>query len=448
MLAHAPTPEIEAVPHRPVTYGDLVDATSGAVRAALLLPRNQELAPDSAHAELLGHQRFLRVCGIHLGLLAQFHPAPTPALRQLAEELTAGAPPEARFGGWLTAAQSLGAAHDLLATHLDRAGLPCTVEAEETVTPVAVLAATHSITGLILDALPAGPDLARAAANTHGSNRSDLAPVAELPRLRSRTVSLRTLAEAVQTDAGRPMPDNSAGPLSALEPAPLLSTSQPSPRSIPSELGALRTLRQLTFTQGQGHVAASPTSLRDLALMGSTFTQPELSWLPSPSTALQRLARAHARDNLETAHAAWSRAAGDLTETILGITRAPRLYGDAIDLVRTSDQLSPGVRLAFLSALPRLGVDAAHAVDRLHAQNALVAKKREGTHLQMTWRPISAAEARDLADRFRNAATSSEVAAATVRQILSPPKRAARPGAEHLASRTRRELELSRSAQR
>jgi len=196
-------------------------------------------------------------------------------------------------------------------------------------------------------------------------------------------------------------------------------------------------------------VPASPASLRDLALLGASVTDPDFSWLPQPATALERLDRAQVRDQLEAAHDNWTQAATDLTSSILGTTRAPRLYGEAIQRLRHNEQHDLGIRLAILAALPRLGRDSATTIDGLHAHNALVARGSEPGRLSKVWRPIAITHADALAAQFRDAATSSEAVATSVRRIVTPhANRRAQPAPPTPAPVLRRQAVLSRSAQR
>jgi len=455
VLVHAQTPPnqspVHAVHHSPATYGELVDATCQAVRAAILLPQERPLAVAPARAELFGYQRFLRTCGVHLRLLGRFQQNLTGNQRHIIGRLTSLPTPDSEPirdsepSAWLRAAQSLGAAHDLLATHLDPAQLPRTAEAADLLTPSVVLAPTRDVLALLLEAVNAGPDLVRSGTESQKSLLPRPIPYPLLRGLRDASTSLRPFVMTAHTDASRLVSEGGTSALAGMAPAPI---ANPGVRtSFASELDALRTLRQLTFDQAHGQVTASPRSLRDLALLGAAVTSRNLSWLPEPRTGLERLARAQAHDVLEGAHASWTSAAEDLNQTVLGTTRAPAVYGDAIDRVRVPETHSPNLRLALLSALPRLGRDAAGAVDRLQAQNALVAKTQQPGLLTTVWRPIPPADARDLANRFHTAATSSEVAAATLRRVLTPPT-PGRAAALPTPPVPRREVALSRSAQR
>ncbi|WP_180936070.1 hypothetical protein [Nocardioides ungokensis] len=442
-------PETEPIRPAQATYGDLFEDACDAARNAILLPHRRQLGPDEAHAELVGYQQFLRTSGFHLGLLARFHHEQTGEQRHLVNRLTGISSQDCPPSNWLRAAQALGAGHDLLATHLDSSQQPKTPEAEDVVTPSAAHAPARALTELVMDAVSAGEDLAAAAARSQRDLQPRPIPPSQLSELRRWAASLLPFAKAATLDVSRTDRGEADRTLSSLAPAPLMRVGSGS-RAFDSQLEALRVLSQLTFGQARGQVPASPTSLRDLALLGVSVTNPDFSWLPEPSTVLARLDRAQARDHVEAAHESWFRAAQDLTQTIVGTTRAPGLYGHAIEHLRSSEQRGLGIRVALFAALPRLGTDAAAAISGLQSQNGLVARAREPGHLSLAWRPISPAHAGELAARFRDAGTSSEVAARTVRRILSAQSSSDRqPNPAPVPSpSTRRDLALSRSAQR
>ncbi len=168
-------------------------------------------------------------------------------------------------------------------------------------------------------------------------------------------------------------------------------------------------------------------------------------------TGLDRVRRAHAADQLDTAHAAWKQAAHDLTQTIRGTTTAPRVYQAAITrLLNDPATLSPAVRLAVIASLPRLGHDAARTLRHLHEANALHSPRREPAALRVTWRPIDHAHAHRLVQRFDTAADVTRPAVASLRPLVDvqvPHLDAA--AATPVAPQTpRRELHRSRAVQR
>ena len=467
MLAHALMPEDPAATPRPVTYGELLAAAQTAVQAARDLASGPPLDPETVRAEFLGYRRLLGVCGIHLGLLSQHQSGATAEQRQLITRLTTvhttlqtttpGLAPAT--GAWAAAAPRLGAAHDLLATHLDATYRPRTAEAEELLTPTAVLPPIRDITGLVVEALDASDDLLRLSATSRRTTaRGWCLTRNELRAVREKPETLMPYAKAALLDANHALTlagSNPAGaqrgtggsPLAGLESAVVLPHGPASGLPFESTLQALRILRHLTYRQAHGLEEASPASLRDLALLGASLTDPELMWLPPPATPLQRLDRAQARDVCAAAQTAWTTAADDLARSIIGTTRAPRLYADTIHHLQRTDPSTPSLRLALLAALPRLGQDAAAVVGQLHRSNALVAKQREPGHLRLVWRPITPAAAEQLTEKFREAALAADGATAVVRRLTTP---SPRPGLSvPTPVRTRgRGLELSRSETR
>jgi hypothetical protein len=258
-------------------------------------------------------------------------------------------------------------------------------------------------------------------------------------------MSVRPYAKAAHLDVSALAGGDQRSAISRLEPASVLQVGRPAGSDFDSSLDALRMLRQLTFAQARGTVNASPMSLRDLAYLGAAVSRPEVSWLRDPLTNLERLQRAQAQDLLETSQTAWNRAAADLTESILGLTRAPHEYATAIAKIGDIESLAPSVRAACISVLPRLGTDAADAIGNLAARNALVEKRREPGLLPMVWRPLTPSAADELASRFRTAAANSETAALTLRRSYATPTPVQRRPSEPIVRPApRREAELSR----
>jgi hypothetical protein len=448
VLVNTLAPKTQSASQRPVTYGDLFDAACQAVRTAVLLPQRQQLTPDSAHDEILGYQRFLRMCGAHLQLLSRFQQEVTPEHRHLMARLADVPDHGGGPSNWLRASQLLGAAHDLLATHLDHKLVPRTVEAEEALGASSVIAPTSALTALVLDAINAAPHLIQAAGDAQKGKHLQPIPYPWLAGLRGRTNSLRPFAKAVHLDASRLAPEGESSPMTILQAAPIVASWPPDRSTLDSPVAAMRLLRQLTMDQAHGRVDASPMSLRDLAQLGTTITKPDLACLPAPTTSLQRLERAHALDALESAQTSWAAAAEGLTEVVLGLTRAPHLYGDAIGRVAQTEDLRPSVRLALLAALPRLGQDAALTIETLHSKNALVSRQRDGARLAMVWRPISHRQADALASRFHNAAVTSRQAATTVRRVTARPESTARRASTSTPPTVRREVDPLREVSR
>ena len=215
----------------------------------------------------------------------------TPEQRHLIDRLTALPLRDAGPSAWMRAAQILGAAHDLLATHLDANHLPRTPEIQDLVTPTAVLAPAHSISALLLDAVNAGTHLVDTTIEAQRTLSPRPVSYSQLKALRHWTARVRPYVKAAHLDLSALAGDHSSA-ISNLEPAPALQLGQPEGSVFDSTLDALRVLRQLTFAQANGTIAASPMSLRDLATLGAAASRPNVSWLPEAQTNLDRLKRA------------------------------------------------------------------------------------------------------------------------------------------------------------
>jgi hypothetical protein len=116
VLQPARAPETGHARPPPPTYGELIDTTQRHVQNAAALSFNTS-DPQAAHPELLGYQRFLHTAGKLLALLTQLTSARPTGLPLLAARLAALPRPEPTPSAWAKAATTLGAAHDLLATH-------------------------------------------------------------------------------------------------------------------------------------------------------------------------------------------------------------------------------------------------------------------------------------------------------------------------------------------
>lgn len=116
------------------TYGDLLARATHSLEAAQSTSGQPFADASTAHAELLGYERFLHVAGTHLQLLNGIARTPSAPLRKLAGHLTNLRSDGATEGRWYDAATLLGTAHDLIATHLENGLLPRTPQAEELMT--------------------------------------------------------------------------------------------------------------------------------------------------------------------------------------------------------------------------------------------------------------------------------------------------------------------------
>lgn len=330
------------------TYGDLLARATASVEAAQRISGQPFTDAATAHAELLGYERFLHVAGIHLQLLTGLARTPSAPLRKLAGHLANLRPEGATAGRWYDAATLLGTAHDLIATHLENGLVPRTPQAEEHLTPPAATWASRHVTELVLAAVSTRRDLCQFAHLSQRRLPDSQRPITKshIRHLTGTTTTIEVYAMAalwgLDQEAGARGPD----PLAVLPPA---AVTAPAPRSVAfaGSLEALAVLRQLLYNQARGDAVASPASLRDLALLGARFTASPDS-LPVPQTGLDSVRHAHALDAFETAHSAWVTAGRDLTTTVQGLSKAPGVYGAAIQRlmqVRPQRPGSPGRRV-------------------------------------------------------------------------------------------------------
>jgi hypothetical protein len=140
---------------------------------------------------------------------------------------------------------------------------------------------------------------------------------------------------------------------------------------------------------------------------------------PQEETPLGRLQRAHLADQLTAAHQAWTTAGAELTRTVQGLTKAPAAYAATIHQLLEAE-LTPGLRRAIGSALPRMGADAAATIERLGERAELVTLQRPPLATRHEWRPIRPEHAAALAAQFTTAAHSSRHALATLTSIQAP----------------------------
>ncbi len=206
---------------------------------------------------------------------------------------------------WSDAATTLGAAHDLLATHLAiRSGInrglaleARTPDVDDLVagTGVGAALAIRPVCLLLVDGADATRQLMHAAALVQKPRRDKPIPTALFREATEANHKILLHAKAALWDLDNAPPAHHAHPgssLAHLRPAvslPLsvsvsVSTSGPH-AGFPSALTALRVLRQLSYNQAHGSTPASPGSLRDLAHLAAAVTDPDLGWLPHPTTS-------------------------------------------------------------------------------------------------------------------------------------------------------------------
>jgi hypothetical protein len=425
----------------PATYGTLMAAAREAVEDALALGAARLPDAETGARELAGYARFLRYAGNHLHTLMRLGEVRNDHTRRLVQRLntiTEDDPthgpndgsdhrPGGGLGGvgggrWLQAATVLGTAHDLLATHLTGVGIPRTPEGEETLTGPRTVVACVELAELILTAVDGSHELIHRTARTQQARGTKVVPTKAFKRLHATNRAASLCARAALWDLNRQPPGMPATRLGGLRAA--IDLDGPRPPEFATTLAALRLLRHYSYTQAHGQTPASPASLRDLALLGARITDPDtalgdLAVPPKTDTPLGRLQRAHLTDQLNHAHQAWTAAGAELTRTVQGLTKAPATYAATIhQLLET--ELTPGLRRAISSALPRIGIDAAATIERLSERAELVTLQRPPLATRHEWRPIHPDHAARLAAQFTTAAHASRQALATLASVQAP----------------------------
>ena len=424
MLQPSSTPENPAGRRNPPAYGELMQYVLFQVQEAVALSaRTRE--PQVAHDELLGYERFLHTAGEHLVLLTHLGHERPEGVRQLSVRLATVPRPEANASAWSRAAVTLGAAHDLVATHVDARFLAISPEAEDITAGDGTGLAVRQLTGLLLKGAHATQQLMRTASNTQRRRHDLVIPGPLFREVAAANHRILLNAKAALWDFDNELPTPPSSSLSHVQTPALSGGSSP---SFDSALQALRALRQLSYDQVRGRTAASAASLHDLAALAARITDPTYQWSTAePTSGLDRLRAAHSVDQLTTAHHAWHLAGHDLAGVVQGTTKAPRVYQSAMARLNEDlPDLTPPVRLAILSALPRLGHEAGNTIRRLDGSNALVHRRRDPSRLSASWQPLQPADSHELTQRFDAAADATAPAAATLRQLLTT---AAPPGA-------------------
>lgn len=443
-MKHALVPATWATSDSPTTYGVLL--TAARERAALAITRTPRLGdPDLVAVELTGYERFLRVAGIHLALLEDLSGVTTKGLQQLRRDLRCIKLREVAPGMWLDAAKALGAAHDLVSTHATVAG-PRTAEAMDLVVGPASLSSCRDVVLLIEDARLGCQTTVNRFRWPHtqiGRSANLSREVARTKRLNSR-IDITTKATLWELD--KRLREHRGPKLDELQIAVAPSSLYKRSSHLERQLAAIRLLRQLTFLQSQGRIAASPASLRDLAALGAHMTNPSLP-LPEPRTALDRVRVAHARDRMDTAHAAWNAAGEDLTESIRGLSKAPVSFQTTIQSVVADHEPPLPLRIAVTAALPHLGKDAVETVTAMTSTGALLTQQPVFAQPRKQWRHIQHDEGALLAGRFREAGLTSVGVSPALRDLLPRPEQ---DPANSVASRpeTARGYELVQGLQR
>ena len=401
LMPPTPDPSLAAV-HPPGTYGDLIARATAGLQAAQRSSVEPFADASTAHAELLGYERFLHVAGVHLQLLTGLARTPSAPVRKLADHLTHLRSDGATQGQWYDAATVLGTAHDLIATHLEDGLLPRTPQAEERLTQPAAVGASRHVAELVLGAVSTRQQLFRSALLSQRRLPRSQRPISksQTHHLTTTTTTIEVYVMAALWGLDQRADSRGRDMLAEMVPAAVIAPAARS-AAFTGSLEALGVLRQLVYNQARGVAVASPASLRDLALLGARFTA-STDAMPVPQTGLERVEHAHALDTLETAHTAWLTASRDLTTTVQGLTKASGTYGGAIRHLLRSDPSDKALRSAVLAALPRLAQEASHTITELGRNGDLLAPERD-LNLRRTWTALSDDAVAKLANRFRTA---------------------------------------------
>jgi len=429
VLQPALAPENPGSITQPATYGAFMDGARTALHRAVTSPPGSADAGSAMAAVLKGYTRFLRVAGIHLETLQRLgrtRPQGLVVLTRRLLDLPRESPGDTT---WDRAADQLGIAHDIVATHLGPRGELRTREIADVFERNGSARALSDVTELVLVAIESGTSLVHTTGNP-------IRPVDAADRSVNALVALnstvRIYAKATLWEVAERSGSGDSDDMARLQPAPITRPGRPA--EIASALQALRLLRQASYGQARDETSASPRSLRDLSRLGARVTDSaDTGWLPEPRTGLERVERAHLLDALDQANTAWTRASSGLTEHVQGTTQASAAYGAAIQHLLGADRLSPQTRTAILTALPPLGTDATSAIERLSRENALFKAGRDPGKLSISWHPLGIVETDQLSARFTLAADMTRPVATQVRRAFEaaqPPTTRSRQDAE------------------
>jgi hypothetical protein len=315
---------------------------------------------------------------------------------------------------WGRAADTLATAHDLLATHLGPFGERRTPEVEVLADPHHRQATARMVLELLDEPLAVRDDLLRALTVAWRGADGGPSSRAVAAHIRQSTDAIAQLS--TQYVSSPPTSSVNISDVAALTPAIPSRAGSFEPRSFDDSLQALRVLRLLSYRQTSGVEQASPGCLHDLARLARTATAGSDEWLPTPQTAIARVQRAHAIDHLERARRAWTDTSVALGQHIRGLTKAPRVYADAIGAVQEA-HTHEGVRRAVLAALPRLGREAGLTTTHLARTGSLTIATKEVGRFQESWRLLTPDEGEVLAARFTRSGQASQTASIAVSQL-------------------------------
>ncbi|WP_460819397.1 hypothetical protein [Nocardioides korecus] len=417
-----------------MSYGDLVAAARTDLDVAVAHVHAQHTAEDVT-TDLLGYERFLRVAATHLAQLRDLTGTQHSSLDNLIRRIRRLEHRDVPDGPWARAAASLGAAHDLVATHTTGSVMH-THEAEELIVGPASLRACATLVGLIVEA-EAG---AQATLDRFRWQRRSLERSPELShvvaRVRSFHLTLETVSKAALWELEHASEPMSGRGLEGIKAAPTRYALVPGSSSLEDRLNALRLVRQIARMQAVGRAPASPESVRDITRLGMVSTDPD-GPLPRPTTGLGRVRTAHAQDRLAVAHAAWRTAGAEFAATVRGVTKAPHDLQLAVATVLGEDTDPFPLRLAIAEALPRLATDASATVNVLTVDRALLTKQPVYAQPRREWRPITAEQGADLASCLVTAGSASVAAAYALRDLQPHDENRAQPGDARVLGRQR-----------
>jgi hypothetical protein len=412
----------------PATYGELLTAATATAEAACTVGSGPFHDPRRAADTATDFVRFLGVAGRHASWLLSAptrsgtsppgDAATTEAVRRLAQlDIT-------RVGGtsWARCGDQLGAAHDLLATHLSPRGEHRTPDAAQLADPVVRVASAQRVLDVTGPPLAIAPALLAAVAAAQPSNDPPLSWQA-IARLRRTTTQLRRLLTAADPSAvGSPHELEAVDSLIAARPR---IAEYAGPDSLSTGLQALAVLRLLSHRQAVGEEQTNPHSLHDLSQLAMAACTAAEQLLGVPSTPLARVHRAAALDRLHRAAELWEQVDRQVYPRLRAVARAPRVYRDAITFLTgdcaTSAADSPSVVRAVLAALPRLATDASQALLSHAGFNGLAAARRDPGQLAARWRPLEPSAAAALAAALVAAGRGSRTATIALCRCLDAP---------------------------
>lgn len=403
------------------TYGELVELARDRAYEAGTSGSGPFSTADEATSAVAGYERYLAVIGRHLRVIATPGVSATqgpldslPPLHQLIARMRHLKLETSSESLWGTAADTLATAHDLLATHLGPFGERRTPEVEVLDDSRHRHATTHLVLALLEEPLARRDDLLRAVTASLHDAQLVPSPRAIAAHLRQSTDAIVRLSDRYVASTADPTTDAAA--VADLKPAVPSSSGGAGPRTLEDSMQALRVLRVLSFRQTTGGEQASPGSLHDLARLARATTAGADQWLPPAQTPIGRVQRANALDQLKRATNAWQDAATALGQHIRGLTKAPRLYADAIGAVQQA-HTHETVRRAVLASLPRLGREAGLTTTRLAQSSSLAVATKDVGRFQESWRLLTPDESQVLAARFARSGETSQTASISVTQL-------------------------------